>query len=84
MRLIERPYRTARYGDEAGYAKSRPGMTPFGLIRDCRFPSSAAARDNRRALQRFHRPEKGGPPRFEPPGTKNTDLSLADRLTFRK
>jgi len=23
--------------------KSRPGMTPCGFIRDCRFPSSAAA-----------------------------------------
>jgi hypothetical protein len=27
---------------QVGYAKSRPGMTPCDLIRDCRFPSSAA------------------------------------------
>jgi hypothetical protein len=27
----------------AGDAKSRPGITPCGLIRDCRFPSSIAA-----------------------------------------
>jgi hypothetical protein len=26
-----------------GRKKSRPGMTPCGLLRDCRFPSSAAA-----------------------------------------
>jgi hypothetical protein len=37
--------------------KSRPGVTPCGFIRDCRFPSSVACSIiNRRAAQRFRVP----------------------------